>query len=104
MHRRKWCSYSGREQHQRHLPQSRIRRIQPLRGGTPAFPDQRINPQVAQTLAMEVLGSSQWMEPLEPELEAAMLNRYAGRAGSGGGLVGRRCRMEDARRGGGSAA
>jgi hypothetical protein len=29
---------------------------------------------------MEVLGSSQWMEPLEPELEATVLNRYAGRA------------------------
>ena len=28
-----------------------------------------INPQVAQTLAMEAPGSSQWMEPLEPEPE-----------------------------------
>jgi hypothetical protein len=31
---------------------------------------------------MEVPGSSQWMDPVEPELEAAMLNRYAGRGGS----------------------
>jgi hypothetical protein len=29
---------------------------------------------------MDRPGSSPWMEPLEPELEAAMLNRYAGRA------------------------
>jgi len=28
---------------------------------------------------MEAPGSSQWMEPLEPELEATVLNRYAGR-------------------------
>src|SRR5215213_3639481 len=52
---------------------------------------------------MEPPASSQWMDPVEPELEAAVLNRYAGRAGSGGGPVGRRCRMEDARRGGGRA-
>jgi hypothetical protein len=29
---------------------------------------------------MDPTGSSQWMEPLEPELEAAVLSRYAGRA------------------------
>ena len=28
-------------------------------------------------------GSSPWMDPVEPEPEVAMLNRYAGRAGSG---------------------
>ena len=33
---------------------------------------------------MEAPGSSQWMDPLEPEMEAAMLNRCAGREGSGG--------------------
>src|SRR3954453_6172582 len=38
-------------------------------------------------LAMDLPVSSQWMEPVEPELEAAMLNRYAGRAGSGDGLT-----------------
>src|SRR5215213_1218237 len=38
-------------------------------------------------LAMDPPGSSQWMEPVEPELEAAMLNHYAGRAGPGGGLT-----------------
>jgi len=31
---------------------------------------------------MEAPGSSQWMDAIEPELEAAMLNRYAGRGGS----------------------
>src|SRR3954447_22615233 len=36
---------------------------------------------------MEAPGSSRWMEPFEPELEAATLNLYAGRAGSGGGLI-----------------
>ena len=38
-------------------------------------------------LTMDPPGSSQWMDPVEPELEAAMLNRYAGRAGPGGGLT-----------------
>jgi hypothetical protein len=36
--------------------------------------DQRIKRPVVQTLAMEAPGSSQWMEPIEPELEAATLN------------------------------
>jgi hypothetical protein len=36
---------------------------------------------------MEPPGSGQWMDAIEPELEAATLNRYAGRAGSGGGLI-----------------
>src|SRR3954452_4082878 len=36
---------------------------------------------------MDPPGSSQWMDPVEPKLEAAMLNRYAGRAGSGGGPI-----------------
>src|SRR4051812_39245213 len=40
-----------------------------------------------QTLAMEPPGSSPWMEPLEPELEAAMLNHCAGEADPGGGLI-----------------
>jgi hypothetical protein len=41
--------------------------------------DQRINRPPAQTLAMDPPGSSQWMDPLEPEPEATVLNRYAGR-------------------------
>jgi hypothetical protein len=32
-------------------------------------------------LAMDPPGSSQWMDPVEPELEATVLNRYAGRGG-----------------------
>jgi hypothetical protein len=57
-----------------------LQQIQPLRAGSRPFPDQRINPQVAQTLAMEAPGSSQWMDRVEPELEAAVLNRHASRA------------------------
>src|SRR3954464_10214239 len=36
---------------------------------------------------MDPTGSTTWIERVEPELEAAMLNRYAGRPGSGGGLI-----------------
>ena len=36
---------------------------------------------------MEAPGSSPWMEPIEPEMEAATLNFRAGRAGSGGGPI-----------------
>jgi hypothetical protein len=36
---------------------------------------------------MEAPGSTTWIERVEPELEAAMLNRYAGRGGSGGVLI-----------------
>ena len=38
-------------------------------------------------LAMDPPGSSQWMDLLEPELEAATLNFRAGRAGPGSGLI-----------------
>jgi hypothetical protein len=61
--------------------------FQPLAGGFRPGQDQPVNPWPAQMLVMEAPGSSQWMEPLEPELEAVTLNRNAGRAGSGGGLI-----------------
>jgi hypothetical protein len=38
-------------------------------------------------LAVDPTGSTTWIERVEPELEAAMLNRYAGRVGSGGGPI-----------------
>ena len=45
-----------------------------------------------QTLAMDPPGSSQWMDAIEPETEAAMLNRHAGWASSGGSHAVRRGR------------
>ena len=67
------------------LPTTALKRMMAAMfgGGSRPSQDQRLKRPAAQMSAMDPASSSPWMDPLEPELEVAMLNRYAGRAGSG---------------------